>query len=81
MERLKWTDSLIDERMATMDKSLDRLSEEIHALRDEMRSGFASLRDEVAEVRRDVFTAQRQMTLIMAGFAVGLLGLLGAGQF
>ena len=64
-----------------MDKSLDRLSEEIHALRDEMRSGLVSLRDEVAEVRRDVSVAQRQMTLIMAGFAVGLLGLLGAGQF
>ena len=69
MERVKWT----DERMAAMDEKFDRLFEELHALRGEMRAGFAELRGEI-------IAFHRQVTLIVAAFAVGLLGLLGAGQ-
>ena len=57
-----------------IDKEIARLSDEIHALREEMRAGFA-------DVRSDLSAVQRQMTLIVLGFAVGLLGLLGAAQF
>ena len=38
-----------------------------------MQAGFA-------ELRGDLSAFHRQVTLIIAAFAVGLLGLLGAGQ-
>ncbi len=83
MERLKWTDDLIDERMATIDDKFDRLFSEIHALRNEMNAGFAELRAEMVSLRRDVHAdhvaLHRHVNLIVAGFAVALLGLLGAG--
>jgi len=45
-----------------------------------MHAGVSQLRGEIAEVRRDLSAFQRHVTLIVAAFAVGLLGLLGAGQ-
>ncbi len=84
MERLKWTDDLIDERMASIDDRFDRLFDEIHALRDEMNAGFAELRAEMLSLRRDVHAdhvaLQRHVNLIVAGFAIALLGLLGASR-
>lgn len=56
--------------MARIDDEFARLSGEINALREEMRAGFA-------ELRGDLFAFHRQMMLIVAGFAIGLLGLLG----
>ena len=71
MERVKWTDNLIDERMTALDKALDRQSEELRLLREEMRAGFAELRAETAAVHR-------QLVLVLTAFGVGVLGLLGA---
>jgi hypothetical protein len=92
MERVRWSDELIEQRMVAMDEKFDLLFTETRALREEMRAGFAELRaemqtgfaelrGEIAEVRRDLAATQRQMTLIVAAFGVGLLGILGAGQF
>ena len=78
MDRLKWTDDLIDERMGTIDDKFDRRFSEMHALREETRAGFADLRGDIADVRRDLSASQRQLNLIVAGFAFALLGLLGA---
>ena len=78
MERLRWTDDLIDVRMATIDDKFDRRFSEMHELRDEMRAGFAELRGDIADVRRELSAFQRHVNLIVAGFALGLLGLLGA---
>ena len=94
MERLRWPDERLDERMAAIDKGFDRQFEELRVLREDMRAGFAALRveiecvraevvgvrAEVASVRSDLAAFQRQVTLVVAGFGVGLLGLLGAGQ-
>jgi hypothetical protein len=87
MERLRWIDERIDERMDAIDGRFDRHFEEIGVLREEMRAGFATLqaeiggvRAEIASVRSDLAAFQRQVTLIVAGFGVGLLGVLGAGQ-
>ena len=89
MERVKWTDALIDQRVAAMDEKFELLFAETRAqreamradfaeLRAEMRAGFAELRGEIHDVRRDLGAFQRQMMFVVAGFAVGLLGLLGA---
>ena len=61
-----------------------RLREQMRAgfseLREEMRVGHESLRGETAAIRADLAAFQRQVTLIVAAFGVGLLGVLGAGQ-
>jgi hypothetical protein len=85
MERAKWTDDLIDERMAAKDEQFDRQFAELRMLREELRTGFAELRSEMrggfAELRAEIVAVQRQLILILTAFAVGLLGLLGAQQF
>jgi hypothetical protein len=111
MERAKWTDALIDERMAAMDEKFDRQFEEsrmlraemrsgfselraemhsgfsglraemqsgISELRAEMQSGFSELRAEIAASRADLWAFQKQVLSIVAGFAIALIGLLGA---
>jgi hypothetical protein len=88
MERAKWTDDRIDERMAAIDEKFDRQLAELRALREEMRSGFSQLRAEMGTLRQRVdagFSEQhhemlafhRQMLFIIAGFVVALIGLLG----
>jgi hypothetical protein len=71
--RSRWTDDLIDQRMAGMDEKFDRLFAEVHVLRQEMRAGFS-------ELRREVVASHRQVMWIVGSLAVGLLGLLGVGQ-
>jgi hypothetical protein len=43
-----------------------------------MRGWGRLARGEIAEMRRDLSLFQRQVTLIVSGFALGLLGLLSA---
>jgi hypothetical protein len=71
MERTRWTDDVLDGRMKSIDEKFDRLFGELHELRLEMRAGFSELRGEIVALHR-------QTTVIASGFAVGLLGLLGA---
>ena len=58
---------------------------EIARARDELRTDIGALGSalaaDTAGVRRDLSAFQRQVTFIVAAFALGLLGLLGAGQF
>lgn len=89
MERVKWTDGLIDERMAAIDEKFNRQLEEIRGLREEMRSGFSDLRAEMGALRQRIdagFSEQyhqmlafhRLLIFMVAGFVVALIGLLGA---
>ena len=78
MERVRWTDERIDERMAAIDNTFDRVFTELHTLREEMHAGFAQLRAEMAADRAEVVVFHRQVTLIVAGQVVALIGLLGA---
>ena len=47
MERTKWTDDLLDERLATVDEKLGHLQSEVTSLRKDMNAGFADLRAEM----------------------------------
>jgi hypothetical protein len=82
MERVKWTDDLLDERMTAIDKAFDRQSEELRLLREEMRADFAELRSAMragfAELRAELAAVHRQLVLVLTAFGVGVLGLLGA---
>jgi len=86
MERAGWTDERLDGQMAVIDARFDHAFEEMRATRDEMRVGFAGLRGEIAGLRSDVAEVrgslsafQRQVTHILAGFAITLLGVVAAG--
>ena len=79
MERARWTDERLDERMALIDERFERAFEEMRAMREEMRAGFVGLRGEIAHVRSDLSAWQRQITHILAGFAIALLGIVAAG--
>ena len=92
MERAKWTDERIDERIAAIDEKFDRQSDELRMLREEMRAGFAGLRTEMrelrgemhggfAELRAEIVGVHRQLVLALTAFGVGVLGLLGAQTF
>jgi hypothetical protein len=65
--------------MILIDEKFDRGIEEMRAMREEMHAGFAALRGEIADVRGDLSAFQRQVTHILAGFAIGLLGVVAAG--
>jgi hypothetical protein len=97
MERARWTDERLDERMAVIDERFERgfeemralrveMREEMRALRAEMHAGFAQVQTqfgqvhtEFAQMRADMSALQRQMMHIFAGFAITLLGIVGAG--
>jgi hypothetical protein len=53
MERTKWTDDLLDERLATVDDKLGQLQTETTLLRRDMNAGFAELRSEMAGLRSE----------------------------
>jgi hypothetical protein len=71
MERTRWTDDLIDERMGSIDKKLDRLYEESQALRSELNR-------EIGGVRAELVTFRNQVMWLLGGLTVSLVGLLGA---
>jgi hypothetical protein len=85
MERARWPDERLDKEMAQIERNFDRVFAEIRderaAFRAEMAAFRAEVKLEIAAVRGDLAAAQRHVTVILGAFAVGLLGLLGAGQF
>jgi hypothetical protein len=74
MERAKWTDDLIDERMAAMDEKFDRLFTEVREFRQEMRAGFSELRSENVGLRRDIAVVDSGLRRDIAGVDSGLRG-------
>ena len=70
MERTKWSDERLDERMSAIDAKFDRIFAELHLIRVGM-----------AEFRAELTRFQRHVTTIHAGLAIALVGVLGASQF
>jgi hypothetical protein len=77
VERTKWTDDLLDQRFGAMDEKLELLFCEIRHLREEMRAGFAGLRDEMATDRAQVVALHRQMNAMTGTALVAVISLLG----
>jgi len=78
MERTKWTDNKLDERFATMDEKFDLLFRELSRIREEMRAGFAGLRQEMAADRAEVIAFHRQALYVSVTLWLGLLGLIAS---
>ncbi len=70
MDRTAWTDERLDDRMTAIDATFKRIFSEPHLIRAEM-----------TELRAEVTRFQRHMTLIHAGLAAALVGVLAAAQF
>jgi hypothetical protein len=83
VERARWSDEPLDDRMNAIDTSFQRVFDGMRAERGRMSAGGEALRTEMragfAEVRSDISALQRQVTQICAGFAVALLGVVAAG--
>jgi hypothetical protein len=59
VERVRWTDERLDDRMSAIDTSFQRVFDEMRADRDSLR---AEMRAGFAEVRSDISALQRQVT-------------------
>ena len=89
MERTKWTDDLLDERMATVDEKFGQLRTETESLRNDMNAGFAELRSEMhdgfGEMRAGFASVRAEMSADRAQVAalhrqvMALLGGFGVG--
>jgi hypothetical protein len=73
MERARWTDDRLDRQMNDIDRQFDRVS-------DEMRAGFAEMRTGFAEIHSELHAFERHVMVLLVGFVVALLGLLGGAQ-
>jgi hypothetical protein len=91
MERLRRTDEQMEREMNASDQrfkevraDLGDLRGELRALRTDMRADMQGLRTDMRadmhELRAEMITMHRHFDLILTGFAVGLLGLIGATQ-
>ena len=62
MERTKWTDDLIDERMGSIDDKLDRILQETQTLRSELHQEIGGVRANVCALleRRARLRSDRQ---------------------
>jgi hypothetical protein len=65
--------------MAAIDNTFERIDLSLQRLEDEMRAMRSDLGNEMRAMRGDLSALQRQLTRIFAGFAVGLLAVVAAG--
>jgi predicted nucleic acid-binding Zn-ribbon protein len=89
VERAAWTDERLDDRMSAIDTSFERVFEEMRAERAEVRAEIRGLRAEIhdlraemharfAETREDTLALHRQVTQILTGLTMALIGALAA---
>ena len=78
MERVKYTDEVLDARMQAIDREFGRQLTEVQELRREMRAEFAAVRGEIAGVRSELAAFRHQMMWLVGFLAVSLISLLGA---
>jgi signal transduction histidine kinase len=70
MERPRWTDERLDERFHSLDRTLDRLDQDMRELRSDMKSGFAEVRREINSLRQVTY---RMFGGLLVGLAVNSL--------
>ena len=79
MERAKWTEERLDDRMTVIDTTFDRVFEELRAERAEFRAEMAGLRAElrsdIGELRADIAGLNHRLSQL--GFRAA--GILAAG--
>ena len=79
MERTEWPDVTLDERMAAIDNTFERIDLSLQRLEDEIHAMRSDLGNEMRAMRGDLSALQRQLTRIFAGFAGAVLAVVAAG--
>jgi hypothetical protein len=70
MERTKWTDDLLDQRIAAMDEKSDRQFDELRTLRAEMQAMRAEMHARFSELRAEMHAGFSELRAEMhAGFS------------
>jgi len=79
VERAKWTDERLDDRMTAIDTTFDRVFEELRAERVEMRAERAELRAEMREMRAELIDRIDRIDERLSRLGFRAAGILAAG--
>jgi hypothetical protein len=82
MERARWSDERLDEKMAAVDTTLERIDANLVALRtelhEEMRATRAEFQEDMRLMRADFSRMQDRLVQIGFGLVIALIGALAA---
>jgi hypothetical protein len=79
MERTEWPDVRLDERMAAIDNTFERIGLSLQRLEDEMRAMRSDLGNEMRAMRGDLSALQRQLTPFFRGLRRSSARCVGCG--
>ena len=79
MERAEWSDVRLDDRMAAIDRTFDRIDHSLGDVAGEMRAMRSELNDEMRAMRSDLTAEVRAIHHRLTQIGFGLAGILAAG--
>jgi hypothetical protein len=79
VERARWSDERLDDRMSAIDTSFERVFEELRAERVEMRAERADLRAEVRAMRAELNERLTRLDERLSQLGFRAAGILAAG--
>jgi len=79
VERARWTDEQLDDRMSAIDTSFQRVFDEMRAERAELRAEMRALRSELREDLRDVNDRLTRLDERLSQLGLRAAGILAAG--
>ena len=79
MEHAGWPDVRLDERMAAIDQTFERIDDSLRDLGEEMRAMRSNLGEEMRVMRSDLTAEVRAINHRLTQIGFGLAGILAAG--
>jgi hypothetical protein len=79
VERARWTDERLDERMSAIDTTFERIFEELRVQRAEMRAGHDELKAEIRALRAEMRDELRSVNERLSQFGFRASGILATG--
>ena len=79
MERAGWPDIRLDERMAAIEQTFERIDHSLRDLAEEMRAMRSDLSNEMRAMRTDFTADVRAINQRLTQIGFGLAGILAAG--
>jgi 5'-3' exonuclease len=79
VERAKWTDERLDDRMTAIDTTFDRVFEELRTERAEARAERAEIRAEMQEMRAELIDRIDRIDERLSQLGFRAAGILAAG--
>jgi hypothetical protein len=79
MERTEWPDVRLDERMAAVDNTFERIDRSLQRLEGEVRAMRSDLGNEMRAMRGELTTDIRAINHLLTQIGFGLAAILAAG--